>query len=578
MSAMSAMTYAERFLANLRRVDAAMVSTGHPAIHARWWATLERFAHSGRRQCTIRKGRRTGASSIIGPRVAVAAMLTIGATMKLPPGEVAELAFVSVKRGEAYQRLRNLETILATLGVPFTRRGDAVELRELPFVFQVRTASARTEVGPTICFLWCDEVSRWRDDDTGSNPAREVLGAMKPALATVRNAYIFLVSSPLSSTDFHAKEYDRGEADGDQCVDCFATWEATTLLTEADTRALETDPRVWAREYAAQPQASISAAFPDGIDHIVSVGVGQRPYVAGVQYAVALDAGGASRTGKSQTVVTVGHVELRQSEPGGAVLRTLVIDRVRVLRPTFLRPVKFRDIVGAVVEVCRAYHVTTATADIHLFAALEPELQQSGIRLAQSSMALPEQAKRSETLVSMVQSGSIDLPDDAELKKQMSECVLRERGSHFIITKPDRSGARDDIVDTILLLVEAQSKLRVSGNGGIRQSPPRINFVDGRLVVTKPARYYRLAGNGQALPVATPADSVEYKEHQRQRWAQGIWIPEDLREFGGDEEALMQAMQQAGGSDAESADIGLAGPDVPYVPDPILEFVGRRRG
>jgi hypothetical protein len=71
-------TYGTRFLANLRRVDDAMATAGHPGIHPRWWACLERFAHSGRRQVVVRKGRRCGASSIVGPRVAVASMLTLG--------------------------------------------------------------------------------------------------------------------------------------------------------------------------------------------------------------------------------------------------------------------------------------------------------------------------------------------------------------------------------------------------------------------------------------------------------------------------------------------------------------------
>jgi hypothetical protein len=452
-----------------------------------------------------------------------------------------------VKRGEALQRLRNITVVLRALGVPFTPRGESIEVTGagLPFVFQVRTASAHTEVGPTIALLWCDEVSRWRDDATGVNPASEVLAALKPALATIRDARIFLISSPLSTSDFHAKEYARGESDGDQCVDCFATWEANDLLTEEDTRQLERDPRVWAREYAATPQASISAAFPDGVGHVVSVGVRERPYVAGTEYAVAIDAGGASRTGKSETVITAAHVEHRQVEVGGAVLRTLVIDCIRMLKPAFLRPVKFEHIVDAAVTVCRAYHVTVAASDLHLYAALQPALSQNGIQLLQVDMSLPAQAKRSAALVSMVQSSSIDLLDHADLRRQMGECVLRERGQHFVITKPDRSGARDDVVDTVLLLAERQAKLTATGSAGIEYDPGKYFWSHGEgLIFTKQPSYYCRDASGHKTPIETPLLATQHREHQLERWRQGISTPGDLREYGS-EEALAQAMNEA---------------------------------
>jgi hypothetical protein len=134
------------------------------------------------------------------------------------------------------------------------------------------TANFRLSVGDTIAFAWCDELSRWRDDDAGANPAEQVVGSLKPALATLPNAKLFLVSSPLGVDDYHAKQFDRGDT-ADQCVAFGTTWDINPTLTEAECRLLEPDEKLFAREYAAQPQGTNTPAFNP--DHI-AFAIGRR--------------------------------------------------------------------------------------------------------------------------------------------------------------------------------------------------------------------------------------------------------------------------------------------------------------
>jgi len=250
-----------RFLARLWAMEATLVEHGFAALPPWWVATIERFYRSGKRRLVVRKGRRVFASTAVAPRLAVAEML-FGEHEHLRGTPPHVYAFLSVRRGEAANRLRGVSAILDALGIKYRENAatNQLELLELPAVFAVVTANFRTSVGETVAFAWCDEVARWRDDDSGANPAEQVVGSLAPALSTLPDARLFLVSSPLGPDDFHARAFDAGETDL-QSVAFGETWTINPSLSKEETRKLEPDERIWKREYAAIPSAAISAAF-----------------------------------------------------------------------------------------------------------------------------------------------------------------------------------------------------------------------------------------------------------------------------------------------------------------------------
>ena len=246
---------AGEILATYHAIDTALADAGFPRP-AEWWQDwIGRFILSGRRVGTIRKGRRVGASTLVLPRLAIAYALSLAVVV--PRGQVGTIALLSVRRTEASNRIVNLTAALDALKIPHDVRGDEIALRDIPVVIRVVTANFRTAVGELCLFVWCDEVSRWRDEATGENPATEVIGSLKPALATVPEAPLFLVSSPLSTLDYHAKSFDRGD-DDEQLTGFCPTWIGNPVQfpSEAYTRTLEKDERFWLREYAAQPLAT----------------------------------------------------------------------------------------------------------------------------------------------------------------------------------------------------------------------------------------------------------------------------------------------------------------------------------
>lgn len=249
----------EAFLQRLWQLEDSLVASGFPPMPAWWRAEISRFYRAGKRRWVIRKGRRVFASTCVAPRLAVAEML-YGQHPHLPGTPPLTYAFVSVKLDEAAKRLRGIKAILDVLGEPYAERGDTIELKSRSAIFAVVAANFRTNVGDTVAYAWLDEVSRWRDSETGANPASEVVGSLAPALATLPDAKLILVSSPLSKDDYHAKCFDQGETDA-QCVSFGATWEINTSLTEQQTHELEPDHKTWRREYAGIPAEGASPAF-----------------------------------------------------------------------------------------------------------------------------------------------------------------------------------------------------------------------------------------------------------------------------------------------------------------------------
>jgi hypothetical protein len=263
-----------RILAHLRDLDTVLEARGFPPIALWWWRTLERFYLSGKRQLVLRVGRRGGKSSTL-CRVAVVEALF--GTHAIPPGDVGVVPIVSTSRDEAAARLRTIEAILTALEVPHRKTGEAIELERedgAPVAFKVYAASIAGVSGFTAICAICDEVAKWQDRDTGSNPATEVLASLRPTMATQPNARLFLSSSPLSTLDAHYQAFERGDTDT-QCVAYAPTWEANPTITEPATRALEPDNRVWLREYKAIPQSACSAAFDaTAIDHAFRIPAG----------------------------------------------------------------------------------------------------------------------------------------------------------------------------------------------------------------------------------------------------------------------------------------------------------------
>ena len=402
----------------LRALDEALASLPIPFPRTSpWWReTLERFYEVGRRQLVLRVGRRGGKSSTL-CRVAVCEALY--GEHKIPPGDLGVVAIISVSRDEANQRLRTIKAILDALGVKYRPIDGGIELEGKPVAFKVFAASIAGVSGfTTICVL-CDEVAKWRDADTGANPAREVLASLRPTMATQRSARIFLSSSPLGRLDAHANAFDEG--DNAMQLAAFApTWVANPSISEADTHALERDEDRWRREYGAVPMEGDEASLLSAalLDRATRTEEGDVPREPGVSYVAAMDPGFVRNP---WTFVIAG-----KRWVGGRIKRSIVV--AREWRGTSDKPNDPAQVLGQIALLCRAYGVEVVESDQYERFGLSSiaERPEIGLYIRVCERSATERLARYEALVTQASDGEIDLPP---LKQLRATCLPFGRSS-----------------------------------------------------------------------------------------------------------------------------------------------------
>jgi hypothetical protein len=246
------------FLAAYDRLDAVLVKAGFPATSPWWRAQIERFFRARRRRWVIRAGRRAGKSSTL---CRLAACWALAGPWSVPLGDTAVIPFVSLDRDEAAGRIRTISEILTALGVPHEPTSDEIYLPSRRLKFSVRTCSVRA-VGFTSVAIFADEMARWSSRDDSANPAREVMGSLRPTAATQPFAFEVCSSSAWSTVDYHAELFAQG-CNEHQITSFAATWTANPTITELDTYGLEPDENTRLREYAGEPSTILTKGLND---------------------------------------------------------------------------------------------------------------------------------------------------------------------------------------------------------------------------------------------------------------------------------------------------------------------------
>ena len=393
-------------------LDDTLVSRGHRSLSESWRHILRRWlCETSALTLTLRKGRRVGASTIIAPRLVIAWVMVVGPRLRLPPGESVIVGLVSVKRGEAANRIAQISAVLTACGMRHNAKGDEIELIGAPIKIRVLTRNWRSAVGDNIGLLWCDEVSRWESEDSSANPASEVIGSLKPTLATLQvegYALMCLSSSPWSEDDYHAKQYARGDTD-DQCTAFLTTWEGNPTLTEKQTHLLEPDERTWAREYAAIPGNVLSQAL-DNDD--VNAAFGMVVPAGDLRRWCCIDA--SSLRGDAFAWM-IGH-EAR----GG-----LVVDKVSGWSDQSMRELTLDTVVAEIAGECRARGITRVWGDQREEAGLQVLFRQQGITFESFAWSNSSKHDAFTMLRRLLRDRRVQLLEHTELRTQMRSCKAR---------------------------------------------------------------------------------------------------------------------------------------------------------
>lgn len=243
---------------SIRQIDDALADVKWPNISPWWWSVIDAVYLTAVRNVVIRAGRRAGKSSTICGKIAVHEVLSDKHVV--PPGDVAYFAIISADKDQAQERLDTCHKALKALGVAHRKTANEITLTDRNVGIKCFAATLQAVVSFTCIGYLADEMARWRDRDTGENPAKQIITSLRATMATQPNARGWHVSAPWSTLDEHHAMVVAGSSDA-QLVFEAATWVANPTLTEEATHLLEPDFPSWSREYAGVPMPSDETKF-----------------------------------------------------------------------------------------------------------------------------------------------------------------------------------------------------------------------------------------------------------------------------------------------------------------------------
>lgn len=443
-------------LQHIDSLESALGAKAFPSMSPWWRTTLERFYTTDKRQLVLRVGRRGGKSSTL---CRIAVLEALFGEHDVPPGDIGVVAIVSVSRDEASQRLRTIKAILDALRVPYKPIEGGIELEGQSRAFKTFAASVAGVSGFTAIAVIADECAKWRDADTGANPATEVLASLRPTMATQPHARIFLSSSPLGLADAHAVAFDMGDTEF-QSVAYAPTWEANPSVTEEQTHGLEPDDRKWRREYKAEPQAGSLAAFDP---QLIDAAFGR---IAPTNYGYAQQVMLLDPTSGGSDEYAWCAVRWRFDPKG--IDHRLEVTGVAGYSDLVRRCVQSDAVVAKVAQWGREHGCSTVHADQFERFALASAFSTRGFRYVAHSWTAPRKERAVERLRQWLRDGTLVLPEHKKLRDQLLafEEQIAPSGA---LTFRGRQGGHDDYA--MLLMLAALVDIEPEVGGGLPGSP-----------------------------------------------------------------------------------------------------------
>jgi len=426
--------------ARLMELDEELVRKGWPPMTDWWKETLRAFYASKKRRLVIRAGRK-GIKSSSMCRVSVAEALGGGHILR--PGDLGLFPFLSENRPEAHNRIFTIKQILDAIGMKWEPMNGDVFVPERRISFGVRAGRVGAVSGPVVVGFVGDEVAKWRDEDTGANPATEVLRSLRPAMITQPSAHEFLISSPWSTMDAHYEAFEEGDTE-DQMVAHAPSWVANPTITEADTRKLERDHVTWMREYAAIPMSGGTTMFFDA--QAVDAAVKDYPLPRAAEAGAVITAGGDFGFQSDSSALAMVHRI-------GKLWR--LADLIE-LRPEAQMPLKPSEVVREFALRMQLHGPKQLMADGHYRMSIWEHLEQHKLTYIDAPGGVDGIAKTYISLRVLLNEGQLELsgrgPEAEKLIRQLKETISRPTpGGAISIQNPRKKGGHGDLVSALVL-------------------------------------------------------------------------------------------------------------------------------
>ena len=376
-------------------------------------------------------GRRGGKSFI---SAIVAAYLAVFHDWQqyLVPGELGWIMCIASDRRQAQVVMGYIKAIFqlkSFVGMVESDFKEEIRLKN-QVAISVKTSDFRTLRGFSILAAINDEVAFWRDENS-SNPAKEILTALRPGLATIPGSMLINISSPYSKSGplYESFRDSYGTDDPDVLV-IKAPSKAMnpTLPDRIIDKALKDDYAAAKAEWLAEFRDDLEAYLsPEIIDESIVPGRHALPKLEDTEYFAFTDPSGGR--GDSFTLA-ICHKEYGDEET------KIVLDRLEEMRPPF-NP---RECVSAIAQILRQYDVEEVTGDAYAGEWVTRSFEDEDIYYRSSELS------KSEIYIEflpLLMQQSVELLDNPRLAGQLKSLERRTRsGGRDIIDHP--RGLHDD--------------------------------------------------------------------------------------------------------------------------------------
>jgi len=279
-------------------------------------------------------------------------------------------------------------------------------------VIEIHTASFRAVRGYTIVCAIGDEAAFWSVD--GANPDEEIFNAIRPAMATIPQAMMIVLSSPYAKRGQLWEAYKRYfSQDSDDVLVIQAPSRAMNMsLPESIIEKAYADDSVSARaEFGAQFRSDIETFVRrEVVEACVVLGRFELSPLAHLSYVAGFDAAGGS--GADEMTLAVAHYEWR----GDRIV--VVLDLVVGVKPPFSP----EQVVAEFCEILKRYRIGRVHGDRYAGEWPREQFQKAGIVYEVTDEAKSDLYRE---LLPAINSGVVELLDHSQLISQL--CALERR-------------------------------------------------------------------------------------------------------------------------------------------------------
>jgi phage terminase large subunit-like protein len=378
-------------------------------------------------------GRRGGKSRAIATLLVYLATL-VNYKPRLASGETGVALCIAPSQDQAQIVLDYASGILEASPIlrQLIRRqtSETIELTN-GITIDVRSASFRRLRGLTCITCIADEAAFWHSDES-ANPDAEILGAVRPSLATT-HGLLCVISSP----------YARRGVVWDAFRNHFGpTGNPSILVARGTTRDLnpslsqayidreyEKDPASAAAEYGAEFRTDVeSFVTAESLEDCIDPGIHERPYDRAHIYTAFADPSGGAF---DSFTLAITHKEGK----------TAVLDVIREVRPPFAP----EGVVEQFCQVLRNYRIYTVRSDKYGGEWVVEQFRKCGVTLEACDKT---KSQLYADFLPIINSRQCALLDDQVLRRQLIALERKTRmGGKDVIDHV--RGGRDDVANAV---------------------------------------------------------------------------------------------------------------------------------